>query len=58
MKNNIKDEIIEELWKIKDELSLSCDKDMNKLIEKMNKLAQELNLPGEEVNLRKKSETA
>ncbi len=39
MKEEYKDEIIEELWKIKDLLSSSCTDDIRKLVEKMNKMA-------------------
>jgi len=54
MKDYIKDDIIEELWRIKDEFSSSCNKDMKKIIDKMNRIAEKQDSLGEEVNLRKK----
>jgi hypothetical protein len=58
MRNYDKNEIIEELWKIKDEVSFSCDKDIGKIVEMANKIAKEQTLLGEEVNLREKTQTA
>ena len=53
-----KDEIIEELWRIKDELSSSCENNIKKLVQKMNMIAQEQGLLGEELDQRNKSEIA
>jgi hypothetical protein len=58
MKDYEKDEILEELWKIKDEFSSSCDNDIGKIVEKMNRIVGEQALLGEEVNLREKTQAA
>ena len=56
MKNEETDEILEELWNIKDEFSSSCDRDMRKIIEKMKGIAVEQGFLGEEINLREKTQ--
>ncbi len=43
---DIKDEIIEELWQIKDNLSSSCKGDMGELVKIMNRIAEEYDLTG------------
>ena len=57
-KNDTKDEIMGELKRIKDELSSSCDGDIEKLVQKMNKIAKGQRLPGEDIVQRKKNEIA
>ena len=54
MDNENKDEIIEELWCIKDKFSSSCNKNMEKIIKTMNKIAEEKGFHEKEINLRKK----
>jgi uncharacterized protein YihD (DUF1040 family) len=41
MEEDQKDEVLEELWHIKDQLSSSCNKDIRQLVERVNKIAQE-----------------
>ena len=48
MKNSQKDEIIQELWKIKDEFSFSCNGDIKKIVERMNKIAEEQGFSNDE----------
>lgn len=40
MKKEQKDEIIEELWKIKDQFSSSCNKNIRQLIQLVNDIAK------------------
>jgi len=40
MKNEQKDEIIEELWKIKGQFSSSCNKNVRQLIQLVNDIAK------------------
>ena len=40
MENDQKDEILEELWQIKDQISLSANKDIRQIVEKANVIAQ------------------
>jgi len=57
-KNVTKDEIMEELVRIKDELSSSCEGDIEKIVQKMNKIGKEKRLPGKDIVQREKSEIA
>ena len=41
MENDQKDEILEELWQIKDQISLSANKDIRQIVAKVNKMVQE-----------------
>ena len=45
------DPIIEELWRIKDNLSASCDHDLKKLIKHMKYIAENLGFHDREINL-------
>lgn len=47
MENNERDEIIEELWEVKDNLSSSCDQNVGEIIQKMNMIADRLGFEGE-----------
>ena len=58
MEKDQRDEIIEELWQIKDEFSSSCGKDIRKIVEKINKIAEEQGFSGEQINKREKIQTA
>ncbi len=40
MKKNEKDEIIEELWKIKDQFSSSCNRNIRQLVQLINHIAE------------------
>lgn len=40
MKNEQKDEIIEELWKIKDQFSSTCNKNIRQLVQLANEIAK------------------
>ena len=53
-----RDEIIEELWKIKDEFSSSSGKDISKIVERINKIAEEQGFSEEPINLREKVQTS
>jgi hypothetical protein len=44
------DEIIEELWRIKDNFSSSCNEDMGKIIETMNKIAEKEGFSDNRIN--------
>jgi hypothetical protein len=41
MEEDKKDEVIEELWHIKDQFSTSCNKNIRQLVKRVNKIAQE-----------------
>ena len=47
-----KDEILEELWKIKDDLAANCGNNMGKMIKKIKEIAAKQKLTGKEVDLR------
>ena len=53
MDNENKDEIIEELWCIKDKFSSLCNKNMEKIIKTRNMIAEEKGFHEKEINLRK-----
>ena len=42
MKNNERDEIIEELWEVKDNFSSSCNQNVGEIVKKMNIIAEDL----------------
>jgi hypothetical protein len=59
MKHEIKDEIIEELWDIKDRFAFSCDGDLRRIMERMNKIAREQTKElGPEINRRESIDAA
>ncbi len=58
MVKEAKDEIIEELWCIKDKFSSSCDNNIGEFIKTMNKIAVEKGFHGKQINQRKKVETS
>ena len=41
MKDDQKDEILEELWQIKDQISLFSHKDIRKIVARVNEMVQE-----------------
>ncbi len=53
MNNENKDEIIEELWRIKDNFSSSCKNNVDKFINEVNKIAQQNGFHGEQINHRR-----
>ena len=53
-----KDEIIEELWSIKNGLASSCKQDMGKLVEEINMIASCQEQLAEEVKHRERPKTA
>ncbi len=58
MVTDAKDEIIEELWCIKDKFSSSCDNNIGKFIKTMNKIAEEKGFHGKQINQRKEVKTS
>jgi|GEM_PF-2545128 len=50
MENVIRDEIIEELWQIKDRFSFSCNRNIGELIKKMNDIAEELHFAEKQIS--------
>lgn len=56
--DEIKDEIMEELWEIKDGLASSCKQDIGKLVERMTLIASRQGRLAEEVNYRERRKTA
>ena len=55
VREDIKDEVIAELWEIKERMASSCGGDMSVLVEKMNEMAAQQKDLGEEVSLRNRS---
>ena len=51
MEDVIRDEIIEELWQIKDRFSFSCNRNIGELIKKMNAIAEELHFSEKKLNM-------
>lgn len=51
MEDVIRDEIIEELWQIKDRFSFSCNRNIGELIKKMNAIAEELHFAEKKLNM-------
>ncbi len=58
MKNNERDEIIEELWAIKDNFSISCHQNVGEIVKKMNKIAADLRFKDAELRHEKKIKTS
>ncbi|MCP5004044.1 MAG: hypothetical protein GY941_08895 [Planctomycetes bacterium] len=58
MVREAKDEIIEELWCIKDKFSSSCDNNIGEIIKTMNKIAVEKGFHGKQINQRKEVKTS
>lgn len=55
IREDIKDEVIAELWEIKAQMASSCRGDMSALVEKMNEMAVQQKELGEEVSFRDRS---
>lgn len=58
MKNNERDEIIEELWEVKDNFSNSCNQNIGEIVKKMNMIAEDLRLKDAESKQEKKVKAA
>lgn len=58
MKNNERDEIIEELWEVKDNFSSSCNQNVGEIVKKMNMIAEDLKFKDAELRQEKKVKAA
>ena len=50
MEKENRDEIIEELWNVKDELASSCNQDMEQIVKKMNKIARNVGFKDNQIS--------
>ncbi len=58
MEKEKRDEIIEELWNVKDEFAGSCNQNMEQIVKKMNEIAEDIGFKDNQISQQSKATVA